>query len=100
MKMQTSSMRLLSGVGFSQGEAEFALTKPPPLVPSSLMISIEAIGPCGIDCLADSSVVAVVYASKFCGTPCQINSSDPTTAIGSSTYRHVRVRSTQKLPIV
>ena len=35
---------LLSGVGFSNGCAEFAAKMPPPLVPSSLMASCEATG--------------------------------------------------------
>ncbi len=49
-KISSSSTRLVSGVGFSFGEAEFALTNPPPLVPSSLMTSCDAIGPPVIDC--------------------------------------------------
>ena len=40
-------MKLVSGVGFSNGCAELALKEPPPLVPSSLMISCEANGPLG-----------------------------------------------------
>ena len=38
--------------GFRNGWAELALKKPPPLVPSSLMISCDATGPCAIDLLA------------------------------------------------
>ncbi len=59
-KIRNSSNASLSPVGFSNGEAEFALTNPPPLVPSSLITSIDAIGPCGIDCAAPSTVLAVV----------------------------------------
>ena len=44
-KIENSSKRLLSGVGFSFGEAEFAFTKPPPFVPIFLIHSCEAIGP-------------------------------------------------------
>ena len=44
-RIRSCSRKLVSGVGFSNGWAEFALTMPPPLVPSSLMVSCEAIGP-------------------------------------------------------
>ena len=43
--MSTCSSRLVNAVGFSNGWAELALTMPPPLVPSSLIASWEAIGP-------------------------------------------------------
>ncbi len=43
-------MRLETPLGFSLGAAEFALTNPPPLVPSSLITSCEAIGPPVIVC--------------------------------------------------
>jgi K+-transporting ATPase ATPase A chain len=39
-----------SAVGFSNGWAELALKKPPPLVPSSLIASCEATGPIPISC--------------------------------------------------
>ena len=45
-------------VGFSNGCAELALKKPPPLVPSILMASCEATGPTAMVCLPPSSVVA------------------------------------------
>ena len=38
-------------VVFSSGWAEFAFKNPPPLVPSSLMASCEAIGPMGSVCV-------------------------------------------------
>ena len=41
-----------SGVGFSNGCAELALKKPPPLVPSILIASCEATGPIAMDCVA------------------------------------------------
>ena len=50
-------MKLVSGVGFSNGWALLALKNPPPLVPSSLITSCEATGPMAIVCLAPSSVV-------------------------------------------
>ena len=53
------SSKLVSGVGFSNGWAELALKKPPPLVPSSLIASWEAIGPREIVCWRPASVVHV-----------------------------------------
>ena len=44
---QRSASRFDSAVGFSKGCAALALKKPPPLVPSILMASCEATGPCG-----------------------------------------------------
>src|SRR5271166_1569528 len=44
-RMQNISRKFVNGVGFSKGCALFALKKPPPLVPSSLIISCEAVGP-------------------------------------------------------
>ena len=38
------SRKFVSPFGFSNGIAEFTLKNPPPLVPSSLMISCEATG--------------------------------------------------------
>ena len=49
-----------NGVGFSNGWAELALKKPPPLVPSILMASCEATGPCAMVCFAPSRVVTTV----------------------------------------
>jgi hypothetical protein len=56
--MSTSSRKFESGVGFSKGCALFALTKPPPFVPSSLIDSCEAIGPTAIDWVPPSTVLA------------------------------------------
>src|SRR5215471_20840852 len=39
MKIVNIDQKFVHGVGFSNGCAEFALKKPPPLVPSCLMIS-------------------------------------------------------------
>ncbi len=50
-KIASISSKFVSGVGFSYGCAEFALKKPPPLVPSSLMASCEAMGPIGSVCV-------------------------------------------------
>ena len=50
MMIANISRKLDNGVGFSYGCAEFAFRKPPPLVPSSLIASCEAIGPMGRVC--------------------------------------------------
>ena len=68
-------MKLESGVGFSNGCAELALKKPPPFVPSILIASCEATGPCAMVCAAPSSVFTSVYGAKFCGTPCHTRNS-------------------------
>ena len=59
-KISTICTKLVMALGFSNGWAELALKKPPPLVPSILMTSCEATGPWAITCLAPSSVVASV----------------------------------------
>ena len=64
--------KLVSAPGFSNGCAELALKKPPPLVPSILIASCEATGPSRIVCLAPSSVVASTELAKVCGTPLAI----------------------------
>ena len=84
-RIDSISTKLVSGVGFSNGCAELALKKPPPLVPSSLMISCEATGPWPITWAAPSRVVTCVGASKFCTTPCETRTSAPTMQIGSRT---------------
>ena len=63
-KMSSISMKLVSGVGFSNGCALLALKKPPPLVPSSLMASCEATGPSAMVCLPPSSVVTSRYGRE------------------------------------
>ena len=47
-KINSISMKLLKGVGFSKGCPLLALKKPPPLVPNSLITSWEATGPCAM----------------------------------------------------
>ena len=49
--MASISRKFDRGVGFSYGCAELAFVKPPPLVPSSLIASCEAIGPMGSVCV-------------------------------------------------
>ena len=47
-KMESIWRKLLKGVGFSNGWALLAPKNPPPLVPSILIASWEATGPCAI----------------------------------------------------
>src|SRR5580700_3291319 len=49
-KMESICRKLESGVGFSNGCAALALVLPPPLVPSILMATCEAIGPWEMTC--------------------------------------------------
>ena len=99
MRMASISSQLVRPVGFSKGWAELALSGPPPLVPSSLMISCEAKGPRAMTCSAPCSVVAVAVPSNVWVTPCQTSTMAPTTARGRRMYSVERVTSTQKLPI-
>src|SRR3954449_7636761 len=64
------STKFESPLPFSNGIAELTLKKPPPLVPSSLMISCEATGP---------------QPPRSCTTPCDTRTTEPTIEIGSST---------------
>ena len=61
-KMDSICTKLASGVGFSYGWAEFALKKPPPLVPSILIASCDATGPMARVCVA-------VFMSSSTGLP-------------------------------
>ena len=91
--------------------------KAPPFVPSILMASCEATGPCAILCMFTVVVVAlpsepvevtvcfstrfaVSYGLKFWITPCETNASAYTMHSGANTHNVPRVRSTQKLPSV
>ncbi len=62
-KIDSICTKLASGVGFSYGCAELALNGPPPLVPSILIASCEAIGPIGRVCFC-------VVAFSVTGLPC------------------------------
>src|SRR5579864_6855646 len=107
-------MKFVNGVGFSNGCALLALKKPPPLVPNSLIISCDATGPCAMSCsfttvvcdlpaasgavtVCGSITAALSYGRRFCTTPCETKTSDPTMQNGTSTHREQRTRSTQKL---
>ncbi len=84
-KMDKSWTKFVSGVGFSNGCALFALKKPPPLVPSILIASCEAVGPMASTCLAPSSVTSSRYGARFCSTPWETRNSAYTKEMGSST---------------
>src|SRR2546421_693576 len=64
------------------------------------MVSWLAIGPPGIDWVAPSTVCTVRAAWKFCTAPWLTNTRATTNDSGSRTRVVVRVRSTQKLPMV
>ena len=94
------SNRFVHAFGFSNGCAEFALKKPPPFVPSSLMTSWEATGPPWIVWLPPTSIVTSCGLLRFWMTPPATSTSAPTNAMGSRMRVQARTRSTQKLPIV
>ena len=81
----TISIRLLSGEGFSNGWAELALKKPPPLVPNCLIASWLATGPRAMVCLTPSMVWASTRPSRVCGTPRAMKATATTIDSGSST---------------
>ena len=87
-------------MGFSNGWAEFTLKNPPPLVPSILIDSWLATGPPGIFWVAPATVCTSVKPCRFWITPVAIRMIANTNAIGSRMRSAVRMRSTQKLPIV
>ena len=64
-KIDSIWTKLLSGVGFSNGCAELAFMKPPPLVPSILIASCEATGPIANVCVGVSagSVMTAPFSS-------------------------------------
>ncbi len=100
-KISRMDSRLVSPVGFSNGSAPLALKNPPPLVPSCLMTSCEATGPRGMTWLTPFSASCTVTGpASVCSAPCAMNTTAATNAIGSSTYRFARTKSTQKFPIV
>ena len=84
-KIRRSCTRFVKGVGLSKGCPALALKKPPPLVPSCLMASCDATGPCAMVCVAPSTVRATVYGWKFWMTPCEQKTRAATTEIGMST---------------
>ncbi|KDR64254.1 hypothetical protein DC60_10310 [Streptomyces wadayamensis] len=87
-------------MGFSNGWAEFAAKKPPPLVPSSLIASWEATGPPRRLWSPPAMVVRSRAPCRFCTTPVATSTIAKTNASGNSTRTTIRVRSTQKLPTV
>src|SRR5271169_1310265 len=65
LKMDRICKKLESGVGFSYGCAALALVLPPPLVPSILMATCDAIGPWEMSC---SSTVWVTMTDRLVAT--------------------------------
>ena len=62
-KIEKICTKLDSGVGFSYGWEALAFTYPPPLVPSILIATWEAIGPCTMVC--DSTTCFSVTGFPF-----------------------------------
>jgi hypothetical protein len=86
---------LVSHVGFSNGIAELTLKKPPPLVlPSSLIASCEATGPCTRVCSSPVSVCRWVGALRLWSTPWEARNRPPSTDRGRRMYSSTRVTST------
>ena len=70
IRIASISSKLEIAVGFSYGCAELALKKPPPLVPSILMLSWEATGPIGSVCVRVVTVSCTgLPAASFTGLP-------------------------------
>ncbi len=67
--IESSSTKLVSAFGFSNGIAELTLKKPPPLVPSCLIATCEATGPRARACWAPSSVFAPTAPPRVWTTP-------------------------------
>ena len=83
--MAKISSQFVSGVGFSNGWEELALKNPPPLVPSSLIASCDAIGPRSMACAAPWSPSCGVSRIPGLGHALPDQDERATIAIGSST---------------
>jgi len=94
----TISIRLVSGVGFSNGCALLALKKPPPSPDSSLIGSHDATRPPGTCCVPPASVATRCGPLRLSITPRPARTIPKITASGSSTRVTARVRSTQQFP--
>ena len=83
-KMSTIERKLVSPVGFSNGSAPLALKKPPPLVPSCLMVSCEATGPRGMTWLTPLSTSWMCAGPlSVCSAPWPMKMIAATNAMGS-----------------
>jgi len=72
------SREFVNPLGFSNGCAALALKNPPPLVPRSLMASIEATGPCATVWRPLVSVCTTEYPLKFWIAPLATSTSATT----------------------
>ena len=105
------SRKFDSGVGFSNGCAEFTLKKPPPLVPSCLIAICDAAGPSAMRLLGrprlpSASVVGLRAAApsrsrrRSAPRPARRGRARARSTAAAGCRASIRVRSTQKLPIV
>ena len=87
-----------SGFGFSKGCAELALKMPPPLVPSSLIDSWEAVGASAMVDGRPSGPMTSTPARRLITTPMATRATAATAAIGSRIRVQPRTMSTHALP--
>ncbi len=91
MMIETTSRRLLHGLGFSNGWDEFGPKKPPPLVPSCLIETSAATGPRAIACSPFSSVLAFAAPWNVIGTPVATSRTATRTDTGTRTRTRLRI---------
>ena len=78
-RIDKTSRKFASGVGFSKGWAELALKKPPPLVPSCLIAICEAAGPTAMTC-------SVSVDFFILGWPFSSSTGLPSLSVSGSSY--------------
>ena len=76
------------------------MKNPPPLVPSSLIASCDATGPCGIFCVLPSRVLIAVSNGSSGRRPARRGTARRRMRSAEGARASQRVRSTQKLPSV
>ena len=97
--ISASSIRLLQGLGFSNGCVELGPKYPPPLVPICLTATSAATGPramvwVSILAAAPSIGVALTAPSKVIGIPLATRKSARITQSGMKTKHKIRIKST------
>ncbi len=78
MSSENISTKFAIAVGFSNGCAELTLKKPPPFVPSCLMMTCDAAGPAIV-----WSFAVVTVGPNVWTTPCERRTTAPTSESGS-----------------
>jgi hypothetical protein len=85
-------------LGLSNGCAELALKKPPPLLANVLATTCVATGPPGMNCPLPSTVETSSPPDRFCKVPIATSTTAAISANGSRIRTMARTASTQKLP--